>query len=139
MPLATITLKRDRSSDQRRAIADAVHAALVDSIGIPPDDRFQVVSSQFDDVIYDPSYLGIARTDDLVMIQIHLSTGRRVAQKKALFARIAANLGRLGIRPEDVLVTLVEIARENWSFGHGLATYADAAPPHLAETARPLA
>ncbi|AWN48856.1 tautomerase family protein [Methylobacterium terrae] len=132
MPLVTITLKRDRSPDERRAIADAVHAAMVDSIGIPPDDRFQVVSSQFDDVIYDPGYLGIARTDDLVMIQIHLSTGRSVAQKKALFSAIAGNLGALGTRPEDVLVTLVEIARENWSFGNGLATYADVAPPHLA-------
>ncbi|TNC10464.1 tautomerase family protein [Methylobacterium terricola] len=135
MPLVTITLKRDRSPGERRAIADAVHDALVDSIGIPADDRFQVVSSQFDDVIYDPAYLGIARTDALVMIQVHLSTGRSVAQKKALFAGIAANLGALGIRPEDVLVTLVEIARENWSFGHGLATYADAAPPHLTGTA----
>ncbi|KMO44456.1 hypothetical protein VQ03_02810 [Methylobacterium tarhaniae] len=134
MPLVTITLKRERPAPERRVIADAVHAALVDSIGIPPDDRFQVVSHLFDDVIYDPLYLGIARTDDLVMIQVHLSTGRSVAQKKALFAAIAANLGGIGIRPEDVLVTLVEIARENWSFGHGLATYADVAPPHLAGT-----
>lgn len=135
MPLVTITMKRDRSAPERRAIADAVHDAMVATIGIPPDDRFQVVSSQFDDVIYDPAYLGIARTDDLVMIQIHLSVGRSVAQKKALFAGITSNLGALGIRPEDVLVTLVEIARENWSFGHGLATYADAAPPHLAGAA----
>lgn len=132
MPLVTITLKRERPAPERRAIADAVHAALVASIGIPPDDRFQVVSHQFDDVIYDPGYLGISRSDDLVMIQVHLSTGRSVAQKKALFGTIAKNLGGVGIRPEDVLVTLVEIARENWSFGHGLATYADAAPPHLA-------
>lgn len=131
MPLVTITLKRDRSPEERHAIADAVHAALVESIGIPPDDRFQVVSSQFDDVIYDPGYLGIARSDDLVMIQVHLSTGRSVAQKKALFAAIAKNLGAVGVRPEDVLATLVEIARENWSFGRGLATYADVAPPHL--------
>jgi len=135
MPLVTITLKRNRPADERRAIADAVHAALVGSIGIPADDRFQVVSSQVDDVIYDPAYLGIHRTDDLVMIQVHLSTGRSVTQKKALFAAIAEKLGALGTRPEDVLVTLVEIARENWSFGHGLATYADVPPPHLAGSA----
>ena len=135
MPLVTVTLKRNRPAEERRAIADAVHAALVDSIGIPADDRFQVVSSGFDDVIYDPAYLGISRTDDLVMVQVHLSTGRSVAQKKALFAAIAANLGALGIRPEDVLVTLVEMARENWSFGHGLTTYADLPPPHLAGAA----
>ncbi|MGX7705345.1 tautomerase family protein [Methylobacterium sp. Gmos1] len=132
MPLVTITLKRDRSPTERRAIADPVHEAMVASIGIPHDDRFQVVSSQFDEVIYDPGYLGIRRSDDLVMIQIHLSTRRSVAQKKALFAAIAGNLEALGVRPEDVLVTLVEIARENWSFGNRLATYADVAPPHLA-------
>ncbi|QRE76314.1 tautomerase family protein [Methylobacterium aquaticum] len=135
MPLVTLTLKRERPGSERRAIADAVHAALVESIGIPPDDRFQVVSHHFDDVIYDPGYLGIARSDDLVMVQVHLSTGRSVAQKKALFAAIANNLGEFGIRPEDVFVTLVEIARENWSFGHGIAQYADAAPSHLAGTA----
>ncbi len=134
MPLVTLTLKRERPAAERRAIADAVHAALVDSIGIPPDDRFQVVSSRCDDVIYDPGYLGIARSDDLVMIQVHLSTGRSVAQKQALFAAIAKNLGGVGIRPEDVFVTLVEVARENWSFGHGIAQYADAPPPHLAGT-----
>ncbi|TGD96578.1 tautomerase family protein [Methylobacterium nonmethylotrophicum] len=135
MPLVTLTLKRDRSPDERRAIADAVHAALVGSIGIPPDDRFQVISSRFDEVIYDPAYLGIARSDGLVMVQVHLSTGRSVAQKKALFAAIAQNLGVVGVRPEDVLVTLVEIARENWSFGNGIAQYADVAPPHLAGAA----
>lgn len=135
MPLVTITLKRERSAAERRAIADAIHAALVGSIGVPADDRFQIVSHGFDDVIYDPGYLGVVRSDDLVIVQIHLSTGRSVAQKKALFAAMAANLTDAGMRPEDVFVTLVETARENWSFGNGIAHYADAAPPHLAATA----
>ncbi|KMO37727.1 hypothetical protein VQ02_12960 [Methylobacterium variabile] len=135
MPLVHISLKRERPPEERRAIADAVHAALTQSIGVPADDRFQVVSSRFDDLIYDPGYLGVARSDGLVIVQIQLSTGRSVAQKKALFRAVADNLGAAGVRPEDVFVTLVEIARENWSFGNGIAHYADAAPPHLAATA----
>ncbi|GJD47466.1 hypothetical protein OPKNFCMD_0174 [Methylobacterium crusticola] len=135
MPLVHISLKRERSGAERRAIADAVHAALVSALGVPPDDRFQIVSSRFDDVFYDPGFLGIARGDDLVIVQVHLSSGRSVAQKKALFAAVAEGLGQRGVRPEDVFVNLVETARENWSFGHGLAQYADAPPPHLAATA----
>ncbi len=135
MPLVHISLKRERPASERRAIADAVHVALVGSIGVPADDRFQIVSGQFDEVIYDPGYLGIARSDDLVIVQIHLSIGRSVAQKKALFAAISENLGAAGVRREDVFVNLVETARENWSFGNGIAHYADAAPPHLAGAA----
>ncbi|AWN50835.1 tautomerase family protein [Methylobacterium sp. 17Sr1-1] len=135
MPLVHISLKRERPASERRAIADAVHAALIGSIGVPADDRFQIVSGRFDEVIYDSHYLGIARSDDLVIVQIHLSTGRSVAQKKALFAAITENLGAAGVRPEDVFVNLVETARENWSFGNGIAQYADAPPPHLAGAA----
>ena len=62
MPLVHISLKRERPPEERRAIADAVHAALTQSIGVPADDRFQVVSSRFDDLIYDPGYLGVARS-----------------------------------------------------------------------------
>jgi 4-oxalocrotonate tautomerase len=68
-------------------------------------------------------------------VQIHLSTGRSVAQKKALFAAITGNLSAAGVRPDDVFVNLVETARENWSFGNGIAHYADAPPPHLAGAA----
>ena len=71
------------------------------------------------------SYLGIARSDDLVLIQITVSNTRTLEQKKALFRRIAELLGESpGIRPEDVFVNLVEVVKENWSFGHGLAQYA---------------
>jgi phenylpyruvate tautomerase PptA (4-oxalocrotonate tautomerase family) len=74
---------------------------------------------------YGASYLGIARSDNLVLIQLTVSNTRTVEQKKALFRRIAELLGENpGIRPEDVFVNLVEVAKENWSFGHGLAQYA---------------
>ena len=82
--------------------------------------------SQFaNGLIYGRHYLGIERSDDLVMIQIAVSNTRGQDQKKALFAQIAENLARdPGVRREDVFVNLVDVARENWSFGNGISQYA---------------
>ncbi len=102
-----------------------MHRALVETIGVPPLDRFQIIS-QGNEVIYDPDYLGIARSDGIVIVQITLSSGRTLEQKRALYRRIAENLTGLGVRPEDVWINLVEVARENWSFGLGEASYAPA-------------
>ena len=126
MPLARIALRVGTVEAQQRAIADAVHQALVDTIGIPPADRFQLITehtaAQF---IYDPSYLDIARTDGLVMLQIAISHGRTADQKRALYRRIVELLTEhAGVRAEDVLINLVEVAKENWSFGLGIAQYA---------------
>ena len=67
----------------------------------------------------------MARSDDVVFIQITANNTRGLEQKKALFARIAQLLGESpGLRPEDVFINIVEVAKENWSFGHGLAQYA---------------
>ena len=126
MPLVRISLNPGRSEGYRHALGDSVHRALVETIGIPPADRFQVITEvPAGGLIYDPGYLGIARTDGVVFIQITISAGRSVELRKALFARIAANLAASpGVRPEDVLVNLVEVAKENWSFGNGIAQYA---------------
>jgi phenylpyruvate tautomerase PptA (4-oxalocrotonate tautomerase family) len=126
MPLVRISLREGKPADHRRAIGDSVHRAMVEAIAVPPLDRFQVITEHLaDGLVYDPSYLGIARTDDVVFIQITLNAGRSVEQKKALYARIADLLAESpGLRREDVLVSLVEVARENWSFGNGVAQYA---------------
>jgi phenylpyruvate tautomerase PptA (4-oxalocrotonate tautomerase family) len=126
MPLVRISLREGKDAAYRRAVADSVHDAMVATIGIPKDDRFQVVTEHAaDGLIYDPDYLGIKRTDDVVFVQITMSTGRTVEIKKALFAKIVENLAkRAGVRKEDVFVNLVEVAKENWSFGNGEAQYA---------------
>ncbi len=126
MPLVRISLREGKSAEYRRAIADGVHDAMVATIGIPKDDRFQVVTEHgADGLIYDPGYLGIERTDDVVLIQITLSAGRTVEIRKALYAKIVENLAKSpGLRKEDVFVNLVEVAKENWSFGNGEAQYA---------------
>ena len=124
MPLVRIDLTHGRTAEQRRRIGDAVHRALVQTLGVPERDRFQLITEHSgSDLVYDREYLGIKRTDGIAIIQITLSTGRTPAQKRALFRRIADNLAELDVRREDVWINLVEVAKENWSFGLGLASY----------------
>jgi phenylpyruvate tautomerase PptA (4-oxalocrotonate tautomerase family) len=125
VPLARISLRKGRPAEFRRRLGDAVHRAMVETIGVPELDRFQILTEhEPGDLVYDPGYLGIARTNDIVIIQITISAGRTLAQKRALFRRIADNLAALGLRREDAWINLVEVAKENWSFGLGEASYA---------------
>jgi 4-oxalocrotonate tautomerase len=129
MPLVRISLKKGRSAEERRAIADCVHTALVEAIGIPVDDRFQVVTEYGGDgrgseLIYDPHYLGIERTDGIVFVQVFLRKGRTVEAKQAFYLRVTDLLSeRVKIRPEDVMITLSENDVADWSFGNGVAQY----------------
>ena len=133
MPLVRISLVKGKPEAYRRKVGDAVHRALVETISVPALDRFQLITEhEPGDIVYDSNYLGIARSSDIVIIQITLSAGRTLEQKRALFRRIADNLHAVvGLRREDSWVNLVETAKENWSFGNGLASYA----PAEAETA----
>jgi len=127
MPLVRISLAKGRTPEARHAIGDAIHRALVETIDVPPLDRFQLISEHApEDLVYDPAYLGIRRTDGIVIAQITITTGRTLEKKRALFSRIADNLAALGVRREDAWVNLVEVAKENWSFGNGVASYAPA-------------
>jgi phenylpyruvate tautomerase PptA (4-oxalocrotonate tautomerase family) len=126
MPLVRIALRAGIPPADQRAIADGVHQALVETIGIPADDRFQLISEYAaDQFIYDPSYLNIQRTDRLVILLITISVGLTLEQNRALYRRITERLSeRPGVRAEDVFINLVEVAKENWSFGQGIAQYA---------------
>jgi 4-oxalocrotonate tautomerase len=128
MPLVRVSLVKGKPEAYRRKVGDAVHRALVEAIGIPPLDRFQLLTEhEPGDLVYDSNYLGIARSSDLVVVQITLSAGRTLEQKRALYRRIAANLGAaVGLRPQDAWINLVEVAKENWSFGNGVASYVPA-------------
>ena len=126
MPLVRISLREGKPETYRRALADGIHRAMVDAINVPPLDRFQVITEHpAESLIYDPAYLGIVRSDDVVFVQITLNAGRSTEQKRALYARMAELLGvSPGLRPQDLLISLVEVSRENWSFGNGEAQYA---------------
>jgi phenylpyruvate tautomerase PptA (4-oxalocrotonate tautomerase family) len=125
MPLVRVDLMQGKSPEYRQRIGDAVYEALL-KIGVPPKDRFQIITDHpSGGIVYDPSYLGIERTDGLIIIQITLNEGRSLELKKLLFASIAEQLEKtLSVRPQDVLINLVEVKKENWSFGNGIAQYA---------------
>ena len=125
MPLVRITLAEGQSGEHRRAIADGVHRALVETANVPAADRFQAVHEvPAANLVWDADYLGQHRSPDVVFIQIVLNAGRTIEVKKALYARIAQELAASpGLRPDDVLVNLVEVSKENWSFGGGVMSY----------------
>jgi 4-oxalocrotonate tautomerase len=125
MPLVKIYVRKNKTEAELRAIGDGVHDALVAQANVPADDRFQILNRlDRDQIVADPSYGGVNRSEDVVIIEITLNTGRTVEIKKNLFADITLRLERVGIRPDDVLVSLVEVTKDNWSFGGGRATYA---------------
>jgi 4-oxalocrotonate tautomerase len=114
-------------AEYRRAIGGDVYEAMVDVLKAPKDDRFQVIAKHPADApIADENYLGIRRTHNCVFIQLTLNAGRFVEQKKAFYKAVADALhARRGLRPEDVFINLIEVQKENWSFGHGTAQYAE--------------
>ena len=130
MPLVRISLVRGKSPDYIRAISDGIQRGLVEAYEAPVDDRFQIVQQhEREDFIYDSDYLGIHRTDDLVVIHIVASNWRDTPKKKALYKAVTDNLVKdPGLRPEDVLIVLSPNGREDWSFGNGIATYVTDAP-----------
>jgi phenylpyruvate tautomerase PptA (4-oxalocrotonate tautomerase family) len=125
MPLVRISLLKGKSPAHIRAIADGVHEALVEAFSIPPDDRFQLIHQhERDELIYDPDYLGVHRSDDVVFIQIVAGNWRETPQKQALYKAIADRLvERPGLRREDVQIILTPNQRDEWSFGNGVAQY----------------
>ena len=126
MPLARIDLAQGKSPDYRRTVGEVVYDAVVAILNAPKDDRFQVITEHPPDgVIADPSYLGIRRTRDCIFIQLTLNEGRTLDQKRAFYKAVADGLHeRLELRREDVFINLVEVKKENWSFGNGEAQYA---------------
>jgi len=126
MPLARIDLLEGHDAAYRQAISRVVYEAMI-LVGVPEDDRFQIISEHDrNNFIFDPTYLGIRRSDELIMIQVTWNDGRSLDQKKTFYKAIVDGLVKaVGIRPQDVLINLVEVKKENWSFGNGLATYAN--------------
>jgi 4-oxalocrotonate tautomerase len=125
MPLVRVSLRRGKPVAYRRAILEGIYQAMISTFNVPNEDRFMVINEHDEpDFSYSPTYFNIARSDDLILIQLTVSNTRNVDQKKALFRRIVENLkASPGVRPEDVFINLVEVDPANWSFGHGVAQY----------------
>ena len=129
MPLTRISLRAGKSPAYHAALVAGLYAAMREAFAVPENDLFTVIHEhEVSAFTYDPGYLGIDRDDDLVIIQITANDTRDTAQKQALYAAVARNLARdPGLRPGNVFINLVEVSRENWSFGGGMMQYAPSA------------
>ena len=125
-PLVRIDLHQAYNSEDSKTIGEIVYRAMEEEVSVPKNDKFQIITKHDTSEINIPeSYLGIKYTDKIVIIQITLNGGRSTELKKKLYKRIAEDLNKdLDIRKEDVFISLVEVAKENWSFGNGEAQYA---------------
>jgi 4-oxalocrotonate tautomerase len=128
MPLVRIDLAQGKSADYRRALGEVAYDAMVETLNVPKDDRFQVITEHpAEGFVFDAGYLGIWRTADCIFIQVTLNEGRSVEKKQAFYKAIVDGLHqRLNLRREDVFINLVEVKKENWSFGNGEAQYVQA-------------
>lgn len=125
MPLVRIDLSANSAESLGPAIGTLVYQAMTEVISVPANDKFQIISRRAsNDLVYPASYLGIEYSPGIVFIQITLNHGRSTELKKAFYQRIANDLhDRLGIRRQDVFINLVEVPKENWSFGNGEMQY----------------
>jgi 4-oxalocrotonate tautomerase len=124
MPLVRIDIIKGRTEAEVAALGDAVQEALVATMNVPQRDRFQVITEHTPGRFhYDKHYLGVERTDGIVFVQVFLSKGRTTEQKQAFYKMLAERLHAAGVFPGDVAITLTENAREDWSFGNGVAQY----------------
>jgi 4-oxalocrotonate tautomerase len=126
MPFVRISVSQTTSDSQLAAISDAIHSALVDAFNVPATDRFQVITRHpQEELVCSPEYLGIKHGKNIAFVQITANEGRTTEMKKTLFAAIAASIESTGsVAAADVIISLVEVKKENWSFGNGLAQYA---------------
>ncbi|CAE6748399.1 tautomerase family protein [Paraburkholderia haematera] len=126
MPLTRIALRAGKPVEYRKALTDSIQRSLVDTFNVPKDDIFMLITEhEAGNFVYDRQYLNIERSDDFVVIQITVTNSRTLEQKKALYKRLADELAESpGLRREDVFINLVEVLKENWSFGNGIAQYA---------------
>jgi phenylpyruvate tautomerase PptA (4-oxalocrotonate tautomerase family) len=131
MPFVQIFVSGSFEEARVRAISDGVQRALIATVDVPPDDRFQVVCRSEDTrLIWDRHFLGVERSDEAVFVHVTLSAGRDDVKKRALYRAIVENLSSTAqVRPADVLIVLSETTRVNWSFGNGEAQYAPDAVP----------
>ena len=127
MPLVRIDTKKNSDPQHIQKVGQIVYQAMREAISVPDHDNFQVLTEHENNrLVNDPEYLGIKRSDGQVFIQITLNEGRTTEQKKLLYKTIAKGLNEQAVvRLEDVFISLVEGKKENWSFGNGIAQYAE--------------
>lgn len=124
MPLVRIDLPQSIDANTARRISETLHKVMVEVINVPEDDKFQIITRHSPEGLNLTSeYLGVRYSDKLILIQITLNQGRTLELKKVFYRRVADDVAELGLRKQDVFINLVEVPKENWSFGNGEMQY----------------
>lgn len=124
MPISRIDIRSGKPAEYRRAILDSLYCALQEALNVPDEDEFMVITEHDAANFRYGNYLGVERSEDLVYIEVTVFNTRTVEQKKALYKSVVKHLGEgPGIRPQDVFITVLEAAKENWSLGNGEAQF----------------
>lgn len=127
MPLVRINLSKSASAETVRTVSDVVYDAMINVANVPANDKFQIINRHADDELVYPAdgYLGVTYTPGIVFIQVTWNAGRTIEVKKAFYKAVAEGIStKAGIRIQDVFISLIDVAREDWSFGNGEMQYA---------------
>ena len=127
MPLVRINLSKSASAETVRTVSEVVYDAMINVANVPANDKFQIINRHADDELVYPAdgYLGITYTPGIVFIQVTWNAGRTIEVKKAFYKAVAEGIStKAGIRIQDVFISLIDVAREDWSFGNGEMQYA---------------
>jgi phenylpyruvate tautomerase PptA (4-oxalocrotonate tautomerase family) len=127
VPLVRINLSKSASAETVRTVSDVVYDAMINVANVPANDKFQIINRHADDELVYPAdgYLGITYTPGIVFIQVTWNAGRTIEVKKAFYKAVAEGIStKAGIRIQDVFISLIDVAREDWSFGNGEMQYA---------------
>jgi len=131
MPLARINIAKSASAETVRTICNVIYQAMTSVANVPANDKFQIVTRHAEDELIYPAdgYLGITYTANIVFIQVTWNAGRSIDVKKAFYKAVAEGISQqAGLRIQDVWISLIDVAREDWSFGNGEMQYAPKAP-----------
>ncbi|MFN5101031.1 MAG: tautomerase family protein [Burkholderiaceae bacterium] len=127
MPLVRINLSKSASAETVRTVSEVVYDAMINVANVPANDKFQIINRHADDELVYPAegYLGVTYTPGIVFIQVTWNAGRTIEVKKAFYKAVAEGIStKAGIRIQDVFISLIDVAREDWSFGNGEMQYA---------------
>ena len=127
MPLVRINLSKSASAETVRNVSEVVYDAMINVANVPANDKFQIINRHADDELVYPAegYLGVTYTPGIVFIQVTWNAGRTIEVKKAFYKAVAEGIStKAGIRIQDVFISLIDVAREDWSFGNGEMQYA---------------
>jgi phenylpyruvate tautomerase PptA (4-oxalocrotonate tautomerase family) len=127
VPLVRINLSKSASAETVRTVSEVVYDAMINVANVPANDKFQIITRHADDELVYPAdgYLGVTYTPGIVFIQVTWNAGRTIEVKKAFYKAVAEGIStKAGIRIQDVFISLIDVAREDWSFGNGEMQYA---------------